>query len=123
NLLVVAVAVTLSGILARRVTHEEVRRLLIGRPPPLEAAIEPRVASFRMHGGWRDAQEAIDAVARATGEDALLTTPQGDLVARSTGLREAVIHVVATGRVELSRMEGPRRALLRMKAQPWPVRD
>src|SRR5581483_954217 len=52
TLLVVATTLALGGLLARRVTHQQVERLLVDarRPPPVD--LRPLADYRRAHGSW-----------------------------------------------------------------------
>jgi signal transduction histidine kinase len=121
GLVVVTTAIT-AGFL-RRVTHDQVRRLLTGPPPaPPADALRPLEAQVRAARGWGDVGPALAQVAAALGGPVVLTDPGGGVLAVSPALRAA--RVVARG-AELT-IDGPidgAERHLQLGRAPLPVRD
>lgn len=120
GLVVVTTAIT-AGFL-RRVTHEQVRRLIGPPPAPPADALRPLEDHVRAHGVGEVAP-ALAQVAAALGGPVVLTAPGGDVIAVSRALRAA--HVVVRG-AQLT-IDGPvddaGERHLRLLVTPHAVRD
>jgi len=116
----VAVTLGVSALFTRRVTHEQVRRLLVARGPvDVGAAVSPLEEHVRANGGWRGVDAVIDRVAADRSARVVLATLQGEVIAVSPDLRGARVAVGADDRVTAS---GPSGKLM-VKVAPAIVRD
>jgi len=116
----VAVTLGVSALFTRRVTHEQVRRLLVARGPvDVGAAVSPLEEHVRANGGWRGVDAVIDRVAADNSARVVLATLQGEVIAVSPDLRGARVAVGADDRVTAS---GPSGKLM-VKVAPAIVRD
>ena len=96
-LAVIVVTVGVSALFTRRVTHEELRSVMIGvgfRP-----SVAPLAEHFRAHGSWANVEQAID---RMEGR-VILTTRDRKVIATSKNLRDAKVTVGADDRIIMSR--------------------
>jgi signal transduction histidine kinase len=90
----VVVTIGISGLFTRRVTHDQVRRLLVRHPPvSLDQTVRPLEDHLRSTGGWRGVDAVIDQVAAASRTRMVLTTLQGEVIAASADLRAAKLTV------------------------------
>jgi signal transduction histidine kinase len=116
----VAVTIGLGALFARRVTHDQVRRLLVTRRAvPADDPVRALEDHLRRAGGWTGVDDAIDRIAAAAQLRVILTTTDGEVIAVSAGLRGARVSVAGADRLEIA--DGPRR--IRIQAPPAPIRD
>ena len=96
----VAVTIAVSALSTRRVTHDQVRRLLFARDPKAcEQAAGPLEAHVRSTGGWRGVDAVLAQVSAAWRCRVVVTSPTGEVIAVSADLRGAKVVVEAEDRV------------------------
>ena len=90
----VVVTIGVSGLFTRRVTHDQVLRLMVRHAPlPLDEAVQPLEDHLRATGGWGGVDAVLDGAAAASQSRVVLTTPGGDVIAASSDLRSAKVTV------------------------------
>ena len=90
----VVVTLGVSGLFTRRVTHDQVKRLLLRHAPiAVGEAIGPLEDHLRAVGGWGGVDAVLDRAATASRTRLVLTTPDGELIAASRDLRAARLTV------------------------------
>jgi len=91
----VVVTIGITGLSARRVTHEQVRRLLITQlpPPAFDEATRALEDHLRSVGGWTGVAQVIDRVTAALRCRLVLTTPDRQPIDASAELRGASVTV------------------------------
>lgn len=90
----VVVTIGTSGLFTRRVTHEQVKRLLIAQPPlALDEAVRPIEDRVRSTGGLAGVDAVIDRVTAALRCRIVLTDPRGGVIAVSAELRTGSVAV------------------------------
>jgi signal transduction histidine kinase len=90
----VVVTLGVSALFTRRVTHDQVKRLLVKQPRvSLDDTVRPLEDHLRSTGGWRGVDAVIDRIAAASRTRLVLTTPPGDVIAASADLRAARLTV------------------------------
>jgi signal transduction histidine kinase len=129
----IVVTLGISGLITRRVTRDQVVRLMemqpVGSPhcasSPLEAeALGVLEAHVRSTGGWRDVDAVIDRLSAAQRCRIILTTTRGDRIAASAALRSARIMVDGENQVTVTGIPGdPIDRLVVMHVVPLVVRD
>jgi len=117
--------VFLSGVFARRVTHEQVKHLLINRaavvPPRHALAVEKQ---YRSTGNWAGIESTLDRVATDANRQLVLTTPERKVITVSQGeLRSAVVEVTKDDRVTASSRQNRLSLGLVIRIRPAPIRD
>jgi signal transduction histidine kinase len=116
----VGVTLGVSALFTRRVTHEQVHRLLVARGPiDAGGAVGPIEAHLSATGGWRGVEAVIDELAADRSARVILATPRGDVIAVSADLRGARVAIGADDTVTMA--AGSRR--LAVKTPPAIVRD
>jgi len=96
----VAVTVGITALFTRRVTHDQVRRLLIvHNPSALDEIARPLENHLRTTGGWRGVASVIARVAAASRHRVVLASMTGDVIAVSDDLRGARVAVTADDQV------------------------
>ena len=119
----VVVTLGLSALFTRRVTHDQVRRLLLAQP----AAAFDEVARaledhLRVTGGWTDVAPVLERIAAAQRGLVVLTTPDRALIAAPAALRIASVRVDGDDWVTAEgEPGGPGR--LRIRITPLRIRD
>ena len=86
----VVVTLGVSALFTRRVTHDQVRRLLV-KPPrvSLDDTVRPLEDHLRSTGDWRGVDAVLDRIAAASQTRLVLTTLHGEVIAASADLRAA----------------------------------
>jgi len=122
TLLVVATTLALGGLLARRVTHQQVERLLVDarRPPPVD--LRPLADYRRAHGSWSGVEPLLDRLAAASQGAVALTSSGGTVLATSRTLRDARVTVDGAG-VVIRRGSGVSSVTMRLLLAPAALRD
>jgi signal transduction histidine kinase len=99
----VGVTVGVSGLFTRRVTHDQVRRLLVARSPTFDEAVRSLEDHVRSTGGWRDVDAVLDRISAARRCRIVLIGLRGDVIGVSPDLRTERVtvdgddHVTVTG--------------------------
>ena len=108
---VVAITVVVSGLFTRRVAHEEMKRLMIARPFAQFDAQRREIEEFyQKHRAWNGITFRDRTV---------LTTPDHDVIATSSDLRNAKVSVTSNDVVTI---DGAR-VRLRVQLPAMPIRD
>ena len=96
-LAIVIVTVALSAVFTGRVTHQELRRILIAQRTKTDVGpdITALERHYRLHGSWAGVQPALDAMRQRV----VLTTRARAIVATSSNLRGTRVHVAANDEV------------------------
>ncbi len=115
-LAIVLVTVALSAVFTGRVTHQELRRILIAQRTKTDvgADITALERHYRLHGSWAGVQPALDTMRQRV----VLTTRERAIVATSSNLRGARVHV--TGNDEITIEEHGKRLIIRLPPAPLP---
>jgi signal transduction histidine kinase len=120
----VVVTVGVSALFTRRVTHEQVHRLLIARnPATLDEPVRSIEDHFRATGGWAGVAAVIDRVAAVMRGRVILTALRGDVIAVSSELRTERVTVDGEDRVTISGARAGRTEQLTVQVPPRPIRD
>jgi two-component system, OmpR family, sensor histidine kinase BaeS len=120
----VVVTVGATALFTRRVTHEQVHRLLIARAPMSpDEAVRPLEAHVRAAGGWSGVDAVIDRVTAALRVRVVLTSPRGDVIASSPDLRPAKITVEGEDQVTVRSTRDGHLEQLTVRVAPRQVRD
>jgi signal transduction histidine kinase len=91
---VVVVTLALSGVFTRRVTHDQVQRMLVASAPGVAAHSVQALEDFhRKTGSWSGVQPAIDRVAADADKEVVLVDDHDRVVATSRALRRADVRV------------------------------
>jgi signal transduction histidine kinase len=99
----VVVTIGVSGLFTRRVTHDQVLRLMVKQAPlPHGDAVQPLEDHLRATGSWGGVDVVLDGAAAASRSRLVLTTPGGEMISASSELRAAKVTVdgdrlIATG--------------------------
>ncbi len=101
-IVVVAVAVGLSGIGTRSVTHRQVRELLVTAGPRGDSLARTLEQQYRGQG-WAGVEAALARLTAGTHDQAVVATPAGAVVAVSSALRDADVRLQADGRLSIVR--------------------
>ncbi|TMQ10457.1 MAG: HAMP domain-containing protein [Deltaproteobacteria bacterium] len=109
----VAVTIGLSAVFARRVTHDQVHRLLITRAPLRFDDVARALGDhLRVTGGWSGVDAVIDRLTDELPSRLILASMDGDVIAVSRDLRTAEISVGGEDRVTITTTaRGPREQL------------
>jgi len=120
----VVVTVGATALFTRRVTHDQVRRLLIARGPmSLDEAVRPIEDHVRAAGGLSGVDAVIDRVTAALRVRVVLTTPRGDVIAASPDLRTAKITLEGDDQVTVRYARDGHLEQLTVRARPRSLRD
>jgi two-component system sensor histidine kinase BaeS len=123
----VVVTISVSALFTRRVTHDQVRRLLITQqlepPAPLDEAVRALEGHLRSTGSWRDVEAVIDRIAAARRCQVFLTTLRGEQIAVSAGLRTAQITVDGASEVTVLGHRDGHAIHLKVRVAPLAIRD
>jgi two-component system sensor histidine kinase BaeS len=112
-LAIVVITVTLSALFTRRVTHEEMRRVLVAHKGPTNiAALDEQ---YRRTGSWKGVEPLLDAIEGRV----ILATRDRQVIAASKNLRDAAITVDATDRITIR----DRGAMMMVRLPPTVVHD
>ncbi|MEO7732205.1 MAG: ATP-binding protein [Kofleriaceae bacterium] len=119
------VTIGVSALLARRVTHDQVRRLLVAQHPqePLDGAVAPLEEYLTSTGGWRDVDAVIDRIVAAQRCRIVLTTLQGEPIAVSADLRALRVTVVAADELVVVGERGGQPVRFRLMVAPLAIHD
>ena len=119
-LAVVVVTLGLSGAFTRRVTHEQVRRLLVTVQPAVDAGLLRALEQHYRTHGWEGIDAVLKRLAGAAERRAALASPEGRVIAVSGDLRNADVAVDEAGRLAVTRRtsEGLSRMVAQMPASP-----
>ncbi|MGZ4779192.1 MAG: sensor histidine kinase [Thermoanaerobaculia bacterium] len=112
-IVVVAVTVGLSGLFTRRITHEQVKRLVVARMPPPGLRLA-RIEQHYRANGWKGVESVLDRI--------VLTTPQRNIIAVSPDLASAHVRVDGN-RVTISGQANGRYERLFVTVAPASIRD
>ena len=113
----VAVTIGITALFTRRVTHEQVHRLLVKRAPVRpDDSVRPLEDHLRSTGGWDGVDAAIDRIA---GARVVLAALSGEVIAVSAALRGARVTVDAEDRVTAALGN----AQLKVQLPPVVIRD
>ncbi len=86
---VVVVTLALSGVFTRRVTHDQVRRLLVARAPGAGESVQALEDFYRKTQSWNGVESTIDRVAADAQKEVVLTNDRGGVIATSRALRRS----------------------------------
>jgi signal transduction histidine kinase len=119
------VTIGASALITRRVTHDQVRRLLVAQHPqePLDRAVPPLEDHLRSTGGWRDIEPVIDRIAAAQRCRIVLTTLAGEPIAASADLRALRVTVAAADELLVVGERDGHGVRFRMIVAPLAIRD
>lgn len=99
---IVVVTVGLSALFTRRLTQEQVRRLLVARDTGDFARMaSPLEEHYRLKGSWEGVEDAVERAAKESRRRIVLTSPQRDVIAISPDLRDSTVRVQAGHRVRI----------------------
>ena len=99
----IVVTVAVSGLFARSVFHDQVRRLLFAPDPTACAqAAGPIEDHVRSTGGWRGVDAVLDRISAAARCHIVLATPGGDVIAVAADLRDARVAIDGEDRVTVT---------------------
>src|SRR5450755_932710 len=91
---VVVVTLALSGVYTRRVTHDQVRHILIAREPgEISHSVQALEDFARKTGSWSGVEPVVDRVAEAANKEVVLVSDRGTVIATSRAFRGADIRV------------------------------
>lgn len=116
------VTVGASALFARRVTHDQIRRLLVRHDPGMLAdVVGPLEDHLRAAGSWGGVAPVVARVAAAARCRVVVADLTGGVIAMSDDLRDARVTVSADDRLTAVLDRGGRRAELRVA--PAVIRD
>lgn len=119
---VVIVTVGLSGVFTRRVTHDQVRRLILTRVPSTPpGAVRPIEEHYRS-SGWKNIDATVDRVAAASRRRLVVTDAGGNVMSVSKDMRKFTVTVDAGNRITTTGFLGGRVHLV-IRTPPMPLRD
>jgi len=99
---IVAFTIGLSALFTRRVTQEQVRRLLVARPLlDLQRAAAPLEEHYRQSGSWDGVDAAVERAAKQSQRRVVLTSPERKVIAISRDLRGSAVRVEPGNRVRV----------------------
>ena len=117
----VAVTIGLAAAFTRRVTHDQVHRLLVARPQQRFDEVAQAVeAHVRIEGGWKNVDAVLD---RFTDTRVIVVDNGGAVIAVSPDLRGANIVVDADDRVKITTTANGAQQRIRLQMPPVPLRD
>jgi signal transduction histidine kinase len=119
----VGVTIGVTALFTRQVTHEQVRRLLVARPPAFDRIVRSLEDHVRSTGEWRGVDAVIERVTGALDCRLVLVTMQGEVIAVSPDLRAAKVAVDAGDRVTAVVNRGGRLEQLTVRVAPQLVHD
>ncbi|TMQ13260.1 MAG: HAMP domain-containing protein [Deltaproteobacteria bacterium] len=120
----VAVTIGLSAVFARRVTHDQVHRLLITRAPLRFDDVARALGDhLRATGGWSGVDAVIDRLTDELPSRLILASMDGDVIAVSRDLRTAEISVGGEDRVTITTTARGPREQLRIEVPPTRILD
>jgi two-component system sensor histidine kinase BaeS len=118
------VTIGASALFARRVTHDQIRRLLLHHDPGmLTSAVGPLEAHLRAVGSWGGVAPVIARVAAAARCRVVVADRARGVIAVSDDLRDARVVVSADDRLTATLDRGGRRVELGARVAPGLIRD
>lgn len=120
---IVVVTLVLSALFTRRVTQEQVRRLIMTQQMDAGSSIAPIEAHFREKGSWDNAAEAVERTAREASRRVVLTSPNGQVIAVSGDLKKNEVRIEPDHRVVMNSQRGAGRLQMVIKVAPVAVHD
>ena len=116
----VVVTLGVSALFTRRVTHDQVHRLLLTRKAiSTDAALRPLEEHLRQTGGWRGVDAVIDRITAAAPSRIVLAAMGGEVIGVSADLRGAAVSVDDQDRIVAATARGR----LTVQLPPQLVRD
>ena len=118
---VALVTVALSGLFTRRVTHDQMRRLLVERTHgEAGQSLQPLEDFHRQSGSWNGIEGAIDRVASSAKKEVVLTNDRGELIATSEALRHSDVRI-AGERITVNGMRNGTQMHMLVTVPPLPL--
>jgi signal transduction histidine kinase len=119
----VVVTVGASWLFTRRVTHDQVRRLLVKQPPAVpDQALRPLEDHLRAAGS-HGIDELLDRMTAELGRRLVVTGVAGDVIAVSADLRAAKVAVAGQAHLTATRVRDGRFEKLALHVTPRVLRD